>query len=513
MGTKKKQEDLPQAVEGQVVQAETALVHRSAVMPGVALEPLTPVMNLQVAKQRLKEFQEFVRGYLKEDEDYGTIPGTKKPTLFKPGADKLCELYGLSDSYEIMSSTVDWDKGLFDYEVRCILTSRRDDKAVSTGLGSCSSFESRYRWRDSTRKCPRCGKETIIKGKAEFAKKDGPGFSEGGWLCFAKKGGCGAKFPDAADEIVGQTIGRVPNPDISDIKNTIIKIAKKRSKVDACLAATRSSGIFTQDLEDLTHAPDDGVQDDLATMREGAKNKGHGNEGFQRPAADERGVAWDELSATKPAAKPAAAAKPSATTTAAATVGDQMCERCDPIQHPRSIHDGETGAGPCLECGCKGFSDVPPPPRLDTVMTNTADEGKPVRRQELPRVVGKVVEFQNTNDRGERLRSGKAFFVKLNLLGLPQDEKSDPNQRFYCYHQTILDALELSLGERVALVYVKKVEEKRPDKVGTVWQMIHDVQQIGAQRFEAGLRGTILPSDPGSQESAFRAEDESQEAT
>ena len=52
---------------------------------------LTPVMNLERAKAKLAEFQKFVGAYLIEGEDYGTIEGTAKPTLYKPGADKLCE--------------------------------------------------------------------------------------------------------------------------------------------------------------------------------------------------------------------------------------------------------------------------------------------------------------------------------------------------------------------------------------------------------------------------------------
>src|SRR5271167_1156747 len=135
---------------------------------------LSPVMNIQVAKARLKEFQEFVQDYLKEGEDYGTIPGTPKPTLYKPGSDKLCELYGLSDSYRIVSKTEDFSIGLFDYTIEAILTSRAGEFVVATGLGSCSSYESKYRWREGKRKCPKCGAEAIIKGKEEYG---------GGWLC------------------------------------------------------------------------------------------------------------------------------------------------------------------------------------------------------------------------------------------------------------------------------------------------------------------------------------------
>lgn len=208
-------------------------------------EVLSPVMSLELAKKRLVEFQSFVREYLREGEDFGTIPGTPKPTLYKPGADKLCELYGLSDDYEIVDKVEDFSMipALFDYTIRCRLTRIRTQLAVSTGLGSCNSYEGRYRWREGKRSCPECHAESIIKGKEEYG---------GGWLCYAKKGGCGAKFSDDDQKIVGQFVGRIENDDIATLKNTILKMAKKRAKVDATLAATRSSGIFTQDIEDIS---------------------------------------------------------------------------------------------------------------------------------------------------------------------------------------------------------------------------------------------------------------------
>jgi hypothetical protein len=220
---------------------------------------LVPVMDVRTAVSRLHEFQEFCSNYLVEDDpergidgDYGLLPGTKKKSLRKSGADKLCEIYGLYDEYVVMARVDDWDRGLFDYEFKCVLKSRRDDSVVGTGMGSCSTYESKYYWRDSQRKCPACGQPAIIKGK-DF-KQDG---KPTGWLCFAKKGGCGAKFKDGDAAIEGQTIGRVQNPDIADMKNTVLKMAKKRAKVDAVIGVTRSSGIFTQDVEDLPAPPVD----------------------------------------------------------------------------------------------------------------------------------------------------------------------------------------------------------------------------------------------------------------
>lgn len=235
---------------------------------------LTPLMNLAVAKSRLAEFQQFVKEYMVPGEDYGQIPGTPKPTLYKPGADKLCELYGLSDSYRVIDRLVDFDRGLFDYEIECQLS--RDGMLIATGLGSCSSYEGKYRYRDSKQKCPKCGKETIIKGKEEYG---------GGWLCFAKKGGCGAKFADDDEQITNQVIGQVENDDIATLKNTILKMAKKRAKVDAALAATRSSGVFTQDIGD-----DEGKKQAKPAAQQPQRKSTQPATNGQMPAESEPGI-------------------------------------------------------------------------------------------------------------------------------------------------------------------------------------------------------------------------------
>lgn len=214
---------------------------------------LSPVMDLEVAKSRMEQFQQFVQYYLEPSQDgggdggdYGPIPGAgKKKVLLKSGADKLCELYGLYDEYQIEAEE-NFETKLFYYKITCILKSRRDDSIVGTGMGSCSTYESKYRWRDEQRKCPKCESPAIIKGREEYG---------GGWLCFAKKGGCGAKFKDGDKEIEGQKIGRIENPDIMDTVNTVLKMAKKRAKIDAVIGVTRSSGIFTQDLEDVPMPP------------------------------------------------------------------------------------------------------------------------------------------------------------------------------------------------------------------------------------------------------------------
>ena len=188
-----------------------------------------------------QERGKIVASVLVKDSDFGIIPGTNKPTLLKPGAEKIADCLNLYPDYESLSSVEDFDKPLFFYRYRCVLRQRGTGDIVATGIGSCSSMEAKYRWKNSDRKCPKCGKSCIIKGKAEYG---------GGFLCFAKKGGCGAKFTENAPDIVSQTVGKVDNDDVCSLVNTIDKMGQKRALVAAALNLGFSEQ-FTQDVEDL----------------------------------------------------------------------------------------------------------------------------------------------------------------------------------------------------------------------------------------------------------------------
>lgn len=204
-----------------------------------------PAMSIESAVERYNAVTEFVSRVLRKDIDYGVIPGTEKRTLLKPGAEKLTTFFGLSTRFELLERIEDWTgaehggEPFFYYLYRCRLM--RGDVAIAEGDASCNSRESKYRWREAQRTCPACGHAAIIKGREEYG---------GGWVCFKKKGGCGAKYPDGDQAIEGQQAGRVFNPDIADQVNTIQKMAQKRSLVGAVLLAVNASEFFTQDLED-----------------------------------------------------------------------------------------------------------------------------------------------------------------------------------------------------------------------------------------------------------------------
>lgn len=83
---------------------------------------------------------------LKRDTDFGVIPGTKAPSLFKAGAEKVVNAYGLLTHYTIESKVEDIEKPLFMYTVKCELvkvSKYGDEYVFTTGYGSANTFEKR----------------------------------------------------------------------------------------------------------------------------------------------------------------------------------------------------------------------------------------------------------------------------------------------------------------------------------------------------------------------------------
>ena len=144
--------------------------------------------------RRTAMLRDYVKQHMNEGEDYGVIPGGNKPTLFKPGAEKLNAVFGLSPLVEVSNRVEDWDNGFVAYEMKVTLLNKRTGGVEAEGIGSCNSRERRYK-----------------------------------------------------------------NQDAAGIANTVLKMAKKRALVDATLSATRASGMFTQDLEDIEFEPERGA--------------------------------------------------------------------------------------------------------------------------------------------------------------------------------------------------------------------------------------------------------------
>lgn len=189
----------------------------------------------------LKAIRTFVKEEMVRDIDFGLIPGTgKKPTLLLSGAQKVAMYFNTYPEYAVQP--LELAEGHVEYIVTTKLINRASGKVIGSGIGSCSTMESKYRFRSAKRVCPQCGKEAIIKGKEEYG---------GGWLCHKKQDGCGAKFRDNDTKIISQQAGQSDNPNIHDVRNTVLKMSKKRSLVDASHGLGCLSELFTQDLDDV----------------------------------------------------------------------------------------------------------------------------------------------------------------------------------------------------------------------------------------------------------------------
>jgi hypothetical protein len=174
-------------------------------------------------KQQTNLIQKFFKEVMVQNQDYGVIQGTEKPTLLKPGAEKLCELYGYAPTIKSIEEVRDVQAGFYSARVTIALIHRYTNTLIAEGVGEANSMEGRYRWR------------WIPEWKV-------PNGVDASVLHFEERKGKNGK---------NYKLFRVENEDVWTLWNTVLKMAKKRAMIDATLSATRSSGIFTQDVEDL----------------------------------------------------------------------------------------------------------------------------------------------------------------------------------------------------------------------------------------------------------------------
>lgn len=112
-------------------------VNTLAVIEGLKLDRVQQSMNT------IQQFQKVVQGSLVEGHDYGaSFFGASKPSLLKPGAEKILMLLGLSSEYEIIEKIQDYEDGFFAYTIRCILL--KCGQVITQGLGHCNSKEKKY---------------------------------------------------------------------------------------------------------------------------------------------------------------------------------------------------------------------------------------------------------------------------------------------------------------------------------------------------------------------------------
>jgi len=206
---------------------------------GIGLDPSALKLKIEHDKAMRKILTDYVREELKEGHHYSTKIGTQelaKPMLLDEGARNIVSLFNLFFGEPVLHE--EWLEG-DHYRVRShIGIFNQRGEQIASGDALCSTRESKYAFRKAERTCPSCDQPTVKKDN----KTDG-----GGWYCWQKIGGCGAKFEARDERITGQQLGRIDNPDIADTENTVLKISIKRCKTAAVRDLPVVSEIFAPD--------------------------------------------------------------------------------------------------------------------------------------------------------------------------------------------------------------------------------------------------------------------------
>ena len=158
-------------------------------------------VTIDALLERVNLLRELMKRCMIEGQHHGTIPGTRKPSLWKPGAELICTLFQLGTRYPKSSMLIERENGHFVFTLTCELFHIPTGRVVGEGVGGASTMEYRFRVQTEDR------------------------------------------YTDH-----GQPIKAKYTP--YDFYNTVLKIGRKRAMIDAVLTACGASEIFTQDIED-----------------------------------------------------------------------------------------------------------------------------------------------------------------------------------------------------------------------------------------------------------------------
>ena len=186
----------------------------------IAVRPGTAVMSVGDVVSQVQLVQQVMKAVMKQDVHFGVIPGTGKPSLWKPGAEVLCATFRIADSYHVEDLSEPGETAR--YRVRCVGTHQTSGIVMGEGLGEASSDEEKYKW--------------VKAFNREFDATDPS----------RKRLKYGWNKAERSEYEIKQVRS---NP--ADVANTILKMAAKRAKIAMVLNVTAASDCFSQDLEDM----------------------------------------------------------------------------------------------------------------------------------------------------------------------------------------------------------------------------------------------------------------------
>lgn len=239
-----------------------------------------PLLAVQKVIARKNALAQVIKEVLIEGTDYGIQPGSvnDQKVLKKSGAEKLISTFGLAPRIVSEEKIEDWTgeqhggEPFFYYKY--VIALYRGDLYMGEAGGSCNSWETKYRWRwiseaeakdrpDYAKLPKRGGRRKLFEPDFALEKMQTTGQygkPQEYWDRF--KAAVEAKTANRIQKQLGKrqfwgweievddTLVRIPNPNASDIVNTVQKMAYKRALVAPVLVVTNCSDAFTQDLDE-----------------------------------------------------------------------------------------------------------------------------------------------------------------------------------------------------------------------------------------------------------------------
>lgn len=204
------------------------------------------VMEPAEAAELDEQLRTCMRAVLKPEVDFGVIPGMgNKPSLFKPGAQKLIQWFGF---------------GFTNDEVK----TERDDPEHPSGIAD-KARRIGVTYRCTVYKELADGRRVTVATCEAYA-----GYDEDKFYVPLEKAQAKA---EENERMWARKDNRAPRPEkwekATEYRapwNSVVKMCEKRSLVGAAIDATAAAGLFTQDLEDMRgSAPEaDGAFTDAA---------------------------------------------------------------------------------------------------------------------------------------------------------------------------------------------------------------------------------------------------------
>jgi hypothetical protein len=204
-------------------------------VPSLAVVPTDITsMALPVAEvvERTRMVVEILEKVMIQDVHYGIVPGTQKPSLWQPGAEKLALTFQLAPDLHIddlsQPPSPSSPNGEIRYRVIASVRHVPTDNIVGIGVGEASSREEKNAWREAI-----CEEEWEATPETHRRIK------------YKKKWGGRPR------KVVGVETVQQIRTEPADIANTVLKMATKRARVDGMKSTCAASDVFAQDLEDL----------------------------------------------------------------------------------------------------------------------------------------------------------------------------------------------------------------------------------------------------------------------